>query len=160
MKQIPVVRTVAALRRVVDGWRREGARVALVPTMGALHEGHVSLVRIGRRKADKVVASIFVNPAQFAPTEDFSKYPRTFPADRRKLTAARCDLIFAPTGPEMYPEGFATTVSLAGPPPSGWRTGSGPPISLGSRPSSPSCSRSAGPTSRSSARRTGSSCRS
>ncbi len=115
MKQMPVVRTVAALRRVVHGWRREGARVALVPTMGALHEGHVSLVRIGRRKADKVVASIFVNPAQFAPTEDFSKYPRTFPADRRKLTAARCDLIFAPTGPEMYPDGFATTVSLAGP---------------------------------------------
>jgi pantoate--beta-alanine ligase len=115
MALIPVVRSVKALRRIVDVWRRDGDRIALVPTMGALHEGHVSLARLGRRKARRVVASIFVNPTQFAPTEDFSKYPRTFPADRRMLTEARCDLIFAPTVDEMYADGFATTVTLSGP---------------------------------------------
>jgi pantoate--beta-alanine ligase len=115
MPLIPVVRTVKALRKIVDGWARAGQTVALVPTMGALHDGHVSLVRIGRRKANRVVASIFVNPTQFAPTEDFSKYPRTFADDRRRLTDAGCDLIFAPTVDEMYADGFATTVSLAGP---------------------------------------------
>jgi pantoate--beta-alanine ligase len=83
--------------------------------MGALHEGHLSLVREARRRRAKVVTSIFVNPAQFAPTEDFSKYPRTFARDRAMLGEARCDLIFAPTVPEMYPDGFATTVALEGP---------------------------------------------
>jgi pantoate--beta-alanine ligase len=115
MPLIPVVRTVKALRRQVDTWRATGERVALVPTMGALHEGHISLVKAARRRAKRVVVSIFVNPAQFAPTEDFSKYPRTFANDRAMLTAAKADLIFAPTVPEMYPEGFVTTVSLSGP---------------------------------------------
>jgi pantoate--beta-alanine ligase len=111
----PVTRTIKGLRRAVDAWRAEGLRVALVPTMGALHEGHLSLVREARRRRAKVVTSIFVNPAQFAPTEDFSKYPRTFARDRALLGEARCDLIFAPTVPEMYPDGFATTVALEGP---------------------------------------------
>jgi len=111
----PVVRTVAGLRRRVAAWRGEGHRIALVPTMGALHEGHLELVRVARRGRVKVVVSIFVNPTQFAPTEDFSKYPRTFEADRRALARARAALVFAPTVPEMYPAGFATAVVPAGP---------------------------------------------
>jgi pantoate--beta-alanine ligase len=114
-KLVPVARSVKALRAQVERWRAEGLRIALVPTMGALHEGHVSLVKLARRKADRTVVSIFVNPTQFAPTEDFSKYPRTFMSDRAMLTEAKADLIFAPTSPEMYPDGFATTVSLDGP---------------------------------------------
>ncbi len=112
---IPVVRTVKALRRVVESWRAQGLRVALVPTMGALHDGHIALVRTAKQRADRVVTSIFVNPTQFAPNEDFSRYPRTFQADRRKLSKARCDLIFAPNVAEMYPDGFVTTVRLGGP---------------------------------------------
>jgi pantoate--beta-alanine ligase len=115
MTQIPVVRTVKALRRVVDGWKAAGERVALVPTMGALHEGHISLVKAAQRRARRIVTSIFVNPAQFAPTEDLAKYPRTFASDRALLTEAKADLIFAPDAAEMYPQGFVTTVSLAGP---------------------------------------------
>lgn len=115
MPQVPVVRTVKALRRLVSDWQMAGERVALVPTMGALHAGHIALVKAGRKHATKVVVSIFVNPTQFSPTEDLSKYPRTFAADRQKLTAAKADLIFAPTVSEMYPDGFATTVSLGGP---------------------------------------------
>ena len=113
--QIPVARTVKALRAAVTRWRAAGERVALVPTMGALHDGHISLAKLARRKADRVVVSIFVNPTQFAPTEDFSKYPRTFANDRSMLTAAKGDLIFAPLVEEMYPAGFATTISLDGP---------------------------------------------
>lgn len=115
MPLVPVVRTVKALRRVVGQWRAEDKRVALVPTMGALHAGHVALVTAGRKHAERVVVSIFVNPTQFAPTEDLSTYPRTFAADRQKVTAAGADLIFAPTVQEMYPDGFATTVSPGGP---------------------------------------------
>ncbi len=115
MPQVPVVRTVKALRARVSRWQADGERVALVPTMGALHAGHVALVTAGRRHAQRVVVSIFVNPTQFAPSEDLSRYPRTFASDRAKLTDARADLIFAPTVPGMYPDGFATTVSLAGP---------------------------------------------
>ena len=115
MAQLPIVRTVKALRARVSGWHSAGERVALVPTMGALHAGHIALVMAGRRHAQRVVVSIFVNPTQFAPSEDLSRYPRTFAADRAKLTDARADLIFAPTVPEMYPDGFATTVSLTGP---------------------------------------------
>jgi pantoate--beta-alanine ligase len=115
MPQVPVVRTVKALRRLVGAWQASGERVALVPTMGALHAGHIALVKAGQKRATRVVVSIFVNPTQFSPTEDLSKYPRTFAADRAKLTAAKADLIFAPSASEMYPDGFATTVSLAGP---------------------------------------------
>jgi pantoate--beta-alanine ligase len=88
--------------------------VALVPTMGALHAGHLALVRRARR-ADRVVASIFVNPAQFAPTEDFASYPRTFEADIAALRAERVDLVWAPPREVMYPEGFATSVAVKGP---------------------------------------------
>ncbi len=115
MATLPVARTVKALRAEVSRWRASDERVALVPTMGALHPGHISLVKAAQRKAKRVVVSIFVNPAQFAPTEDFSKYPRTFANDRAMLAVAQADLIFAPTVEEMYPEGFATTISLDGP---------------------------------------------
>jgi pantoate--beta-alanine ligase len=114
MRPVPVVRTAKALRRVLDGWRAAGETIALVPTMGALHEGHLALVRLARRRAARVVVSIFVNPTQFAANEDLSAYPRPFREDRRKLLGL-ADLIFAPTVDEMYPPGFATTVSLAGP---------------------------------------------
>lgn len=110
-----IVRTVAELRQAVAAWRRAGERVALVPTMGALHAGHLSLVHLARSRAGRIATSIFVNPAQFAPHEDFEKYPRTFEADVEKLAQAGCDLVFAPAPREMYPEGFATTISLEGP---------------------------------------------
>jgi pantoate--beta-alanine ligase len=110
-----VLPDVASLRAQVRAWRAAGERVALVPTMGALHAGHVSLVEEGFKRAKRVVASIFVNPTQFAPTEDFSKYPRTFESDLQKLGAAGCDACFAPGVEDMYPKGFATTVALEGP---------------------------------------------
>ena len=110
-----VVRTVPALRRAIEGLRARKARIALVPTMGALHDGHVSLVRQARKRADKVVVSIFVNPAQFAPTEDFGSYPRTWKADLEKLAAERVELIWHPDVKTMYPEGFATRISPEGP---------------------------------------------
>lgn len=109
-----IVRTVAALRARVTGWRRGGARVALTPTMGALHDGHLSLVGIGRREADRVVATLFVNPTQFGPGEDLSRYPRDEARDAAMLRGAGCDLLFAPDVAEMYPAGFATTVRVAG----------------------------------------------
>lgn len=109
-----VVVTVATLRERVAAWRRSGERVALVPTMGALHEGHLALVREGRRTADRVIVSIFVNPKQFGPNEDFAKYPRAAERDRT-LLADVADLIFAPTPDVMYPDGFRTTVSVGGP---------------------------------------------
>lgn len=110
-----VVRSIADIRDLVAGWRAQGLRVALVPTMGALHAGHVSLVETAKRLADRVVVSIFVNPTQFAPTEDFSKYPRTFEADVEKLAAARAEAVYSPPVEAMYPPGAATTVSVAGP---------------------------------------------
>jgi pantoate--beta-alanine ligase len=115
MKSPHVVTTVDALRDQVSAWRQGGARVGLVPTMGALHEGHLSLVRATQERADKVVASIFVNPAQFAPHEDFDKYPRQLEADAAKLADAGLDLIFAPGREEMYPGGFATRIEVGGP---------------------------------------------
>lgn len=114
MTPVAIAPTVGALREQIAGWRARGERVALVPTLGALHEGHASLVRLAGRHADRTIVSIFVNPTQFAPTEDFSNYPRTFEADRGAL-AGIADLIFAPSVDEMYPQGSATTVSLTGP---------------------------------------------
>jgi pantoate--beta-alanine ligase len=109
---LPTVRSVADLRASVRGWREAGLRVALVPTMGFLHEGHLSLVRLGKAKADRVVASLFVNPTQFAPSEDFDAYPRDEPRDAALLASAGCDLLYAPSVAEMYPDGFDTTVSV------------------------------------------------
>jgi pantoate--beta-alanine ligase len=111
---LPVARKVAELRRVVAQWRRAGDVVALVPTMGALHRGHLALVAHARGMADRVIVSVFVNPTQFGPNEDFSRYPREEEADAAKLAAAQCDLLYAPDAGEMYPQGFVTTVS-AGP---------------------------------------------
>jgi pantoate--beta-alanine ligase len=116
MSQNPtVVRTVPALRRALDGLRARKASVALIPTMGALHDGHVSLVRQARKRAGKVVVSIFVNPTQFAPAEDFGSYPRTWKADVAKLAAERVELIWHPDVKTMYPEGFSTRISPEGP---------------------------------------------
>ncbi|MFZ4809012.1 MAG: pantoate--beta-alanine ligase [Hyphomicrobiaceae bacterium] len=113
--RIEVVRTVADLRKRVRAWRAEGATVGLVPTMGALHAGHLALVAEARRRARRTITSIFVNPTQFAPQEDFGKYPRTFETDCALLAAAGCDLVWAPTVDVMYPEGFSTRVVPAGP---------------------------------------------
>src|ERR1700759_5020380 len=110
-----IVRTLPALRRALDGLRAKKATVALVPTMGALHDGHVSLVRLGQRRAQKAVVSIFVNPTQFAPTEDFGSYPRTWKADVAKLAAEKVDLIWNPDVKAMYPAGFATKILTEGP---------------------------------------------
>jgi pantoate--beta-alanine ligase len=110
-----IVRTVPALRRALDGLRARKSTIALVPTMGALHDGHVSLVRLAKRRATKVIVSIFVNPAQFAPTEDFGSYPRTWKADVAKLAAEKVDLIWNPDVKTMYPDGFATQVLTEGP---------------------------------------------
>ena len=109
-----VVADVPSLRERVDAWHRAGERVALVPTMGALHEGHLELARRGRREADRVVVSIFVNPKQFGPNEDFAKYPRAGERDRT-LLAGLADLVFAPTPAIMYPPGFSSAISVTGP---------------------------------------------
>src|SRR2546430_1945171 len=112
---IRVVRTVSALRRAVNRWRAAGERVALVPTMGALHGGHFALVRAARRRARRVIASIFVNPAQFAPSEDLASYPRRFEADLAAHADMAVDLVWAPAVAEMYPPGFATRIVPQGP---------------------------------------------
>jgi pantoate--beta-alanine ligase len=110
-----IVHTVPALRRALDNLRARKATTALVPTMGALHDGHVSLVRLAKRRAKRVIVSIFVNPTQFAPSEDFSSYPRTWQADVAKLTAENVDLIWNPGVKTMYPDGFATKILTEGP---------------------------------------------
>jgi pantoate--beta-alanine ligase len=110
-----IVRTIPALRRAVDGLRAKKATTALVPTMGALHDGHVSLIRLAKRRAAKVIVSIFVNPTQFAPSEDFGSYPRTWKADVAKLAAEDVDLIWNPDVKTMYPDGFATKILTEGP---------------------------------------------
>jgi pantoate--beta-alanine ligase len=116
MPQSPmIVRTVPALRRALDGLRARKATTALVPTMGALHDGHVSLVRLAKRRAGKIIVSIFVNPTQFAPTEDFGSYPRTWKADVARLAAEKVDLIWHPDVKTMYPDGFATRIVPEGP---------------------------------------------
>lgn len=113
--QPATTRTLSALRRQVQLWRGKGERIALVPTMGALHDGHLSLMQLARKHADRVIVSIFVNPAQFAPHEDFAAYPRTLPADLKKLIGSGADLVWAPSVQTMYPEGFATRIELVGP---------------------------------------------
>jgi pantoate--beta-alanine ligase len=113
-KRPTIVRTVSALRRALAPYRRRGQRIALVPTMGALHRGHLALVRQAQRRADRVVVSIFVNPSQFAPHEDFGSYPRRFATDIAALTQAKIDLVWAPSAAVMYPPGFATRLAPEG----------------------------------------------
>ena len=115
MSRPVVVDSVAALRAQIRDWRRDGLRVAMVPTMGALHDGHISLVRIALENAERCVVSIFVNPTQFAPTEDLDKYPRQLARDLDRLGMAKADLAFTPTVGEMYPTGFVTKISVGGP---------------------------------------------
>jgi len=116
MISIETVATIAELRVRIAAWRHEGLRTCLVPTMGALHEGHLSLVREARARADRVIVSVFVNPAQFAPHEDFDRYPRRLDDDRAKLAGTgAAPLVFAPSVGEIYPEGFATRIEIAGP---------------------------------------------
>jgi pantoate--beta-alanine ligase len=110
-----IVRTAKALDRAIAAYRDAGERLALVPTMGALHAGHLALVRRAHRRADRVAVSIFVNPAQFAPTEDFASYPRSFETDVAALRDEGVDLVWAPPRDVMYPEGFATSVTVKGP---------------------------------------------
>jgi len=110
-----IARTVPVLRRTVDGFRARKATIALVPTMGALHDGHVSLVRLAQRRAKRVIVSIFVNPTQFAPTEDFGSYPRTWKEDIAKLAAEKVDVVWHPDVKTMYPDGFATRIVPEGP---------------------------------------------
>jgi len=110
-----LVRTVAALRRETARWRQEGLKYAVVPTMGGIHSGHAQLVIDGLKRADRVIATIFVNPKQFAAHEDLDKYPRDEDGDVRKLGKAGTQLIFAPGPDEVYPAGFATAVTMMGP---------------------------------------------
>jgi pantoate--beta-alanine ligase len=109
-----VVHTVPALRREIARYRKARETVALVPTMGALHRGHLALVREGQKRADRVVVSIFVNPTQFAPTEDFGSYPRTMKTDVAALAGIKADLVWAPSPSVMYPTDFATRVAPEG----------------------------------------------
>ncbi|TPJ39388.1 pantoate--beta-alanine ligase [Mesorhizobium sp. B2-5-13] len=115
MSRPDVVDSVAALRARISDWRRDGLRIALVPTMGALHDGHLSLIKIALERADRCVVSIFVNPTQFAPSEDLDKYPRQLARDLDMLATAKADLAFTPDVSEMYPAGFATRISVGGP---------------------------------------------
>ncbi|WP_448586500.1 pantoate--beta-alanine ligase [Thermaurantiacus sp.] len=112
MTRLAIARSVADLRAAIAGMRALGKRIAFVPTMGALHAGHLSLVARGRAAADAVVASIFVNPKQFGPAEDFDRYPRNEAADVALLEGAGCDLLFAPGIDDIYPAGFATEVRV------------------------------------------------
>ena len=111
---LTIVRTVADLRARVATWKAAGDQVALIPTMGALHEGHLTLVKLGQSHARRTVASVFVNPRQFAPHEDFDAYPRGEAIDAEKLASVGCDLMFAPEPAEMYAPGFSTAISVSG----------------------------------------------
>jgi pantoate--beta-alanine ligase len=123
---LTIVRDLARLRRLVAKYRGQGESVALVPTMGALHEGHISLVRAGRRLAKRVIVSIFVNPTQFAPTEDFSSYPRTFEADVAALRDVGADVVWNPPVEVMYPADFVTRIVPTGPATAGLEDASRP----------------------------------
>lgn len=109
-----ILRTVADLRALVRGWKAAGELVGVVPTMGALHDGHLSLVRAAKAECARVIVTIFVNPLQFNNPEDLKKYPRTLEADADLLEAVGVDVIFAPLEEEVYPDGFATTVTVTG----------------------------------------------
>ncbi len=109
-----IIRTVAALRAKVQGWKAEGHSVGVVPTMGALHEGHLSLARRAKAECGRVITTIFVNPKQFNNPDDLKKYPRTEDADAALLNWVGVEVIFAPAPDEVYPEGFVTTVSVGG----------------------------------------------
>jgi pantoate--beta-alanine ligase len=112
--QFPHATTVSALRARIRSWRDDRLSIGFVPTMGALHDGHISLVRLAKAHCDRVVASVFVNPRQFAEGEDLDAYPRTMLEDSEKLTLAKCDLIFLPDVAEMYPEGYSANISMKG----------------------------------------------
>lgn len=113
-RRIPIVRTLAELREHVRAWRRAGEGVAVVPTMGALHEGHLSLARAAIEGGDRVIVTLFVNPRQFNNASDLANYPRTEEDDAEKLSPLGADLLYVPNPEEIYPAGFATTVSVAG----------------------------------------------
>lgn len=116
MQDPGLVTTISELRALTENWRSKGQRIGLVPTMGALHAGHLSLVAAARKLCDRVVVSIFVNPSQFAPHEDFERYPRNMEHDRAMLASAGgTDVVFAPSLHEFYPDGFATRIEVAGP---------------------------------------------
>lgn len=110
---LTIIRDVAALRACVRSWRNEGQKIALVPTMGAIHQGHISLVQMAQRDCDRVIASLFVNPKQFGPAEDVASYPTDEANDARLLAEAGVDVLYAPAFDTVYPEGFVTTVSLS-----------------------------------------------
>jgi pantoate--beta-alanine ligase len=112
---LELARTIAELRGHLARWRKSGERIGLAPTMGALHDGHLALVKAARAGGDRVVVSIFVNPRQFAPNEDLASYPRREAADLALLRIAGADLAFLPDAGEIYPPGFATTVQVGGP---------------------------------------------
>jgi pantoate--beta-alanine ligase len=111
---VDIIRTVSEMQRYAETERRKGKRIALVPTMGFFHDGHLSLMREGRKKGDRLVVSLYVNPTQFAPTEDFSTYPRNFERDRQLAEGVGADVLFIPANGEMYPEGYQTYVLVEG----------------------------------------------
>ncbi len=110
----PIIRKRSALRDLATRWKRSGETVGVVPTMGALHQGHLSLVRAAKKECDRVIVTVFVNPKQFNSPEDYENYPRTEEEDARKLSPFEVDAVYAPDGAEIYPDGFATTVSVSG----------------------------------------------
>jgi pantoate--beta-alanine ligase len=112
---LPIYRTAASLRQAVNEWRGQGLRVALIPTMGALHAGHMALVSRALKLADRAIASVFVNPTQFGPQEDFGSYPRKETEDALMLAQTGAHSLYAPLVEEMYPQGFATSITVAGP---------------------------------------------
>ncbi len=114
LRGLPIVRSLQGLRGTVKQWRRKGHRIALVPTMGSLHSGHLSLIELARRDASRVVVSIFVNPTQFGPNEDYDAYPRDEEGDWAKVAQAKASLIYAPTVATIYPDDFSTRVEVIG----------------------------------------------